>query len=266
MRRSSCVLLCLFAGMVGNLPASHAAPADRGKMPGFQPVEPVFLPDLVQVTDVPGLPRVLLIGDSISIGYTRAVRAQLAGRANVHRPGENCGDTFYGLERLEDWLGAGPWTIIHFNFGLHDLKYLDEQGNYVARGQGRQVASLDEYGRNLRELVKRLHRTGARLIFATTTPVPAGAPGRVEGSEQAYNEVALRVMRENGVGIDDLNAYVRSRPPGIHLPHNVHFTPAGYDELARVVAGNVESALPTGLGPQSLRNAAASSEPVKPLP
>lgn len=43
------------------------------------------------VKDVPGLPRVLLIGDSVSRGYTLAARKALAGKANVHRAPENCG-------------------------------------------------------------------------------------------------------------------------------------------------------------------------------
>src|SRR5512133_119554 len=84
-------------------------------------------PVLAAVTDVPGLPRVLLIGDSISMGYTLPVRTLLAGKANVHRPPENCGDTARGVKSLDKWLGDGKWDVIHFNFGLHDLKYLDDK-------------------------------------------------------------------------------------------------------------------------------------------
>lgn len=95
----------------------------------------------------------------------------------------------------------------------------------------------------LREIVRRLQRTGAKLIFATTTPIPAGTLGRVEGSEVRYNEAALRVMREAGVAINDLHGYVRMRPAAIQLPRNVHFTPAGCDELAKAVADNIQAAL-----------------------
>jgi hypothetical protein len=62
-------------------------------------------PAYAQVPDVPGLPRVLILGDSISIGYTRLVRRQLEGRANVHRPAENCAETANGLKNLDKWLG-----------------------------------------------------------------------------------------------------------------------------------------------------------------
>ena len=79
---------------------------------------------MAPVEDVAGLPRVLLIGDSISIGYTVPAREALRGKANVHRPLTNCGPTTRGLENLSQWLGDADWDVIHFNWGLHDLKYL----------------------------------------------------------------------------------------------------------------------------------------------
>ena len=78
--------------------------------------DPVFQ----QIEDDPTLPRVLLIGDSISIGYTLPVRELLKGKANLHRPPTNCSSTASGLKNLDAWLGQGKWDVIHFNFGLHD--------------------------------------------------------------------------------------------------------------------------------------------------
>jgi hypothetical protein len=186
--------------------ASSDEPLPAGKKAPAKPSDPA----LVDVPDVPGLPRVLLIGDSISIGYTLPVRAKLAGRANVHRPPENCGDTARGLKSLDRWLGTDRWDVIHFNFGLHDLKYLDAHGKYVPPENGKQVAPPAVYEANLRQLVARLQKTGAHLIFATTTPVPEGTLGRVAHDEIAYNEVARRVMKDMGVAVDDLAAVVAS--------------------------------------------------------
>ncbi len=131
-------------------------------MPGpirAQDVRPVFAP----IEDAPGLPRVLLIGDSISIGYTLPARALLAGAANVHRIPVNGGPTPRGVEQIDSWLGKGKWDVIHFNWGLHDLKYMSD---------GRKQVELDIYERNLERLVERLQATGAKLIWASTTPVP----------------------------------------------------------------------------------------------
>ncbi len=189
------------------------------------------------VKEDPKLPRVLLVGDSISIGYTLGVRERLKEKANVLRPLANCSSTSYGLDRLSSWLGDKRWDVIHFNFGLHDAKLPPE---------GTRHSTPEAYEKNLRELVDRMRATGAKLIFATTTPVPNGgylSPTRRFGSVDEYNAIARRVMAEKGVGIDDLHA-IATPIMAIHgRPTDVHFAPEGYDVLAAAVAASVEAAL-----------------------
>jgi acyl-CoA thioesterase-1 len=199
-------------------------------------------PALAPVVEDPKLPRVLLLGDSISMGYTLPVREMLAGKANVLRPAENCGDTARGIKRLDVWLGDKKWDVIHFNFGLHDLKYLDETGKYVTPDKGKQVTSLEQYDKNLRQIVERLKKTNARLIFATTTPVPDASAGRVKGDEVKYNAVAEKVMKETGVEIDDLCVLVMAHPTMIQ-PKNVHYTKDGYKALADQAVKLIEKSL-----------------------
>ncbi len=200
--------------------------------PEFQPVE-----------DTPGLPRVLIIGDSISIGYTLPLREALRGVANVHRPPENCQSTREGLKNLDDWLGDKRWDLIHFNFGLHDLKYVDAAGQRVSPDKGEQNVPLEQYERNLEQLVGRLQRTGAKLFWRPTTPVPPGAAGRVPGDEARYNEAALRVMRRHHVRVDDLKAFIaRESIPHVE-PNDVHFSRESSARLAAHIAGTIKSAL-----------------------
>ncbi len=188
------------------------------------------------IPDQPGLPRVLLIGDSISIGYTLSTRAQLQGIANIHRIPENGGPTTKGLARLDAWLGDQPWDVIHFNWGLHDLKFMDHGGRQV---------SLDDYERNLGQLVARLRKTGATLIWANTTPVPHGKlkPLRKPGDATIYNLAAARIMRANQIAVNDLHQLAHSQLDAIQRPANVHFTPAGSAALAEQVAGSIREAL-----------------------
>ncbi|MBM3860119.1 MAG: SGNH/GDSL hydrolase family protein [Verrucomicrobia bacterium] len=200
-------------------------------------------PSLEKVEDVAGLPRVMLIGDSISMGYTVAVRELLKGVANVHRPPTNCGDTTKGLQSLDEWLGTGKWDVIHFNWGLHDLKYLDENKKLTTPDKGKQVNPLPVYEKNLRELVARLKKTGAKLIWCSTTPVPEGCDGRVKGTELEYNKVAAKIMKENGVAIDDLHAFATKRLSEIQLPKNVHFHADGSKKLAEQVVASIKSQL-----------------------
>ena len=77
--------------------------------------------------------------------------------------------------------------------------------------QGTQVMSVDEYARNLEQIVKRLKQTRAKLIFATTTPVPDGAAGRIKGDVERYNRAALAIMKRHGVRVNDLYAFALPR-------------------------------------------------------
>lgn len=190
----------------------------------------------------PGLPNVLLIGDSISIGYTMPVRDALDGKANVYRPLENAMDTFRGLEKLEEWLGERDWAVIHFNWGLHDLKYM--QGRQLSF-EGEQNTPIETYEANLRTLVASLKQTGAKLIWATSTPVPEGAEGRRSEDVLRYNATARSVMEELGMPINYLNAAVMPRHEAIMLrPGNVHYSEEGSEFLARQVVEAIEVRLP----------------------
>jgi acyl-CoA thioesterase-1 len=191
-------------------------------------------PAMLPIQDKPGLPRVLLIGDSISIGYTIPVREALAGKANVHRPKDNCGPTSRGLEKLDEWLGKGRWDVIHFNFGLHDLYYVE----------GKHRVPIEQYEKNLRQITERLKKTGATLVWCSTTPVPPGCePNRKAGDEVPYNVVAKKIMDENHIAIDDLCSFARPQLDKIQLPKNVHFSAEGSKVLAGQVAGTIVKAL-----------------------
>lgn len=196
----------------------------------------------------PRLPRVLIIGDSISVGYTDEVRKLLAGKANVHRVAGNAGPSSSGVQKLAEWLAPtnGTWNVIHFNFGLHDIKLGTggKDNHPYATSDGRQIP-LEDYERNLREIVARFQTTGAALVWCSTTPVPAGKldPPRQPNDVIIYNTIARKVMTENGVAIDDLFAAALPRLADIQLPHNVHFTKDGSAELAKHVAASIEAAL-----------------------
>ena len=187
-------------------------------------------PAMAPIEDDPALPRVLLLGDSISIGYTLPTREALAGKANVHRPSANCGPTIRGLESIDQWLGDGRWDVIHFNWGLHDLKYIEDK----------QQVPLDEYEKNLTTLVKRLKKTGAKLIWCSTTPVPEGCtPPRTDEDVQAYNAVAKKIMAANNIVTDDLYAFALPKLKDIQNEANVHFSPEGSAVLAGQVAKSI---------------------------
>lgn len=187
--------------------------------------------------------KVLIIGDSISIGYTPHVQEALSGKYTVVHNEGNAGHTGMGLENIHDWLGEEKWDIILFNWGLWDLCYRHPDSKlYGNRDKinGTLTFSPEEYGQNLDSLARILKRTGARLSFVTTTCVPEYEGGRIQGDEYVYNSVARAIMFEHGIQVTDLNKYSY----GIHAESgkgddDVHYTVEGYKELSEVIVSAI---------------------------
>jgi hypothetical protein len=180
------------------------------------------------VADDPKLPRVLLLGDSVSRGYTQPVRTELAGKVNVHRAPANCGPTANGLKHIEVWLGDGNWDLIHFNFGIHDRN-----------------TPIADYTQRLEQLIERLKQTGAELVWASTTPIPdAPAKRQTAASIVTRNQVAAELMAKHGVAIDDLFTAITPHLAEMQNPNDVHFNAQGYRFLGETVAKAIEAHLP----------------------
>jgi acyl-CoA thioesterase-1 len=211
---------------------------------------------LTFAADAPAKKRLLILGDSISIGYTPYVQKMMDGEWTVVRPmkgdkPENCSGTTAGIANIDRWLQleGGKWDVIHFNWGLHDLKHVkpgDPKGAASDSPTDPPQATVDVYEKQLREIVGKLKATGAKLIFATTTPVPAGkmAVYRTDADAVKYNEVALKVMKENSIQVNDLYTFAKPQLKDIQLqPANVHYTPKGYEALAKQVVSSVRAAV-----------------------
>lgn len=180
------------------------------------------------VKDDPALPRVLIIGDSISRGYTLPVRHALKGKVNLHRAPENCGPTANGLKKLDIWLGdpSNRWDVITFNFGIHDRKTPDVV-----------------YVKNLKTIITKLQATGAKLIWVNTTPVPKGANEYVKDHSERANTLAASIMTEEKIPIVDLYNKAKELPAEDKIHNNCHFRDGGYEMLGAAVATEILAAL-----------------------
>ena len=238
---------CLFAACALYAGMLFAAP-EAGSTAEINPNVKrwMFTPD-------PKLPNVLLIGDSISIGYTLDVRKALAGKANVYRPMKeqgpaNCNGTTCGLKELESWLGTNKWAVIHFNFGLHDLKHVATPGSPTATSNPTdpRQAAPEVYAANLEKIVTRLEKTGARLVFATTTPIQPGTNKPLREPEKAveYNAIAVKIMENHRVAVNDLHRFILPRLEELQKPKDVHFTGPGSKVLGTEIAQKIQAMLP----------------------
>lgn len=193
-------------------------------------------------------PNVLLIGDSISIGYTEPVKKKLAEHAKVFRIPGNGQYSGFGLENIEKWIADRKWDVIHFNWGLWDICYrrpgTKNPGERRDKVNGMITTTPEQYEENLKQILAILKTSKARLIWCATTPVPEGEPGRIPGDEIKYNAIAERIMKKNYVMINDLHSHALKRIPGIHsAPGDVHYTKEGYEYLAEKVTDSILEAL-----------------------
>ena len=202
------------------------------------------------------LPKVLILGDSISMGYMPYVKQELTGQANVFRPmlthknGENCAGTDKGIESIDRWLKieGGDWDVIHFNFGLHDLKRVkSSSGKNSNDPNDPYQSSPEEYRKQLRAIIQKLIATNAHLILTTTTPVPAGKkpvrPFRSPTDPPKYNKIAKELAKEFNLDVNDLFEFANSRLDEIQIPNNVHFTRDGSRLLGLEVARKLKTHL-----------------------
>lgn len=184
--------------------------------------------------------KLLVIGDSISIGYTPHLRRHLAGRFEVTHCEGNGSDSEHVLSRLEGYLAdAGDVSMILVNCGLHDIRR--DRG-----GDGCQVP-LAAYERNVRAIFERLAATSATVAWVRTTPVDDDRHAathdqfdRRSADVDAYNAVADVLAATAGAAVIDLHQAVLD--VGVETcirDDGVHMTDDGYARLGEYLAGAV---------------------------
>lgn len=151
--------------------------------------------------------KVWLLGDSIRMFYQKEVIARLGDDYEVYAPAENCRFSSYMLNSIRFWIREFPTPdIIHFNAGLWDTAILyPEDGSFIG---------LEEYVKYMGLVIRELKKTGAKLIFATTTPVhdekvhlPGPMPPAHRNEDiQRYNAAVLQAYQGEDCRINDLYA------------------------------------------------------------
>jgi len=189
--------------------------------------------------------HVILIGDSIRMGYESRVRERLGPSVEIWSPSENGGDSRNLLAHLQEWCLDRPADLIHLNCGLHDIKR-------PRGGAGFQVPPA-EFARNVAELLDRLGQgTQADVVWATITPVVESRHrqrgnfpfDRFSGDVADYNRLALLEARKRKVAVNDLHDLVRQHGKDAMIgPDGVHYTDEGYRVLGDHVAGFIAARL-----------------------
>ena len=185
--------------------------------------------------------RVLLIGDSIRMFYQDEVKSKLGEGYEVYAPEENCRFSSYVLNSLRFWLNKVPSPdIIHFNAGLWDTAILyREDGCFIG---------VDEYVKNMRIILRELKKTGATVIFATTTPVSEGKeklsgpnpPAHRNDDIISYNKAALEAFKEEQIAINDLFTLMYAKKERYLSDDMIHPNEDGVKLLGYAVANAIK--------------------------
>lgn len=194
--------------------------------------------------NVSGIPKVLLLGDSISKGYREMVSDKLMEKADVYYPDEITTYSTYILRyihEIAEKLSIGSnLDVVYFNVGLWDVLRIDGDEPLVSR---------EEYKRNLQKIIKRMRILfpNARIIFATITPVLEELAKyeflRLNKDIDTYNQTACEVMHQNDVLIHDLHQ-IAYENLGSNYIDFTHFSEDGYCILADEVAAYISCHLP----------------------
>ncbi len=171
------------------------------------------------------LPRVLLIGNSITQGYYPVVETNLKGKAYVARYTSSSGIIDPVLHNeIKNLITHHKFDLIHFNNGLHGIEYDSAQ-----------------YEKGLKKLVRLLekHGQGAELIGATSTRVLPGYSGWKSDElnlkmVEIRNEIMFRICHENGIEVDDLFEVTVDHPE-MYSGDKIHYNETGYQALGRQV-------------------------------
>ena len=185
------------------------------------------------------LPRVLLLGDSIRMSYQPHVAALLEERTQVVGPTDNCQYSLFTLSSLDRWLGQlGQPDIVHWNNGIHDCGHNPNRSPMQI--------PIEMYRTNLEFILRRLKDLTPHVIWATSTPVHPQRPFRDDqwawrnAEIDEYNAVALQLMRDNGVPIDDLHQLVWDHIDEYLAEDQLHLSEAGQRACAAAAVKTID--------------------------
>jgi len=187
--------------------------------------------------------NVLLIGDSIRVGYDKAVRRTLEGKANVIFPEENCRFASYVLRHFHEYfqgLKGHEIDVVHWNAGLWDCLHLF--------GEDAQTP-IDIYAYYIERVCVRIKKLcpNAKIIFATSTSVQDEKMSsyfyRKNSEIEAYNNTAIEIVKKHGFEVNDLYAVSVTLPAEAHSDPVHYYTPMGTEAYTNQVLSCICKAL-----------------------
>lgn len=203
--------------------------------------------------------KIVLIGDSIRMGYCEHVKNALSDVAEVYYPPENCRYAVNVLRFMGEWKSKGNWPsdidMVHFNAGLWD----------VLRVHDGEMLSTYEYYKYTIERVGKLMRKlfpTAKLVFATSTAI-VEMPNRKRFNKdiEEFNAAAVEVLSPLGIEINDLYAITKDIAPECRSDETHFNNDAGRAFVGGAVVNYISSSL--GITPNTIASCKENTATVK---
>ena len=186
--------------------------------------------------------KVVLIGDSIRMGYQPLVAKKLEGEAEVWGPAQNCRHSLWALDHFPEWVAQQTPDVVHVNFGIHDASI---------QADGQHQVLLPQYRLCLKRFIAKVKELeSTQMMWATTTPLYTAQPDvpmsqwtvRTAAEIDAYNSAALEVVRSEGLPIDDLHRAIMDNDYAKCLRDDgCHMTEFGNEVLSDAVVKSIRS-------------------------
>lgn len=189
--------------------------------------------------------KVLLLGDSIRMGYDHYVKELLEGTCEVYYDEQDNGRfAAYTLWQANQFFRKyGKFDVVHWNNGYWDMN--------IEAPMAEPMHPVDEYVHFLKRIIAEIRRNGAEIIFATTTPIlDNGASLDNTGTGTSitysndwviqYNDAAKKLMAEEGIAVNDLYTLMHRDPNFYKCGDGLHLTEEGSrvcaEQAARMIA------------------------------
>ena len=204
--------------------------------------------------------KIVLLGDSIRMGYDKYVKEAFDGVAEVYYPLDNCRFAVNVLRFAHEWKKTGEWPddidLVHWNVGLWDAIEFFRDGP---------LTPIEYYEQYIGRVYKRLKLIfpNAKFVFATSTSVLESRNSinicRSNARIEKYNEAAIRALAGTDTVINDLYTLSKSFPEEYHSD-GVHYRTM---EGTAAIGGKVISVLCRELGIEASEVNIENFEPEK---
>lgn len=192
--------------------------------------------------------KVLLLGDSIRMGYQGYIRELLKDKCEVYYDeADNGRFTAYTLWQANQMFkNYGKFDVVHWNNGYWDMN--------VEAPMIDAMTPIDEYVHFLKRIIGEIRRNGAEIIFATTTPVldkgsaldNTGIAMEISYDNDwviQYNTAAKKLMAEENITVNDLYELMHKGKNYYKCPDRLHLTDEGYRLCAKQAVQLIEEKL-----------------------